>query len=404
MKLSDYIILFFSIFIGIFLIITISINIDESESKGNRRYAAMLSSASESAVGALGYDTLQNGYIWRSEENKEKATRAFFKTLNLGFNSENKTKADEIAAYIPVLLMVDTDGYYITFNSAFDEHGNVSRPSADSVSIDSKAYTETMTTSPLFSWAKKYGGFKIRFYLNDSIDVITPTGKIYSGRKEIVKQDIEDDCRVDSGFRSQVNSDIYYDDLGRSYNLLRFIDNANNVYNDERNSVVVNSILEEVSYYVNNQNMLARGNNIPYIFEMPEISEEDWHRLLANPTLISFMQGYQTPNWTSFINIYALSGGEVIKQKQYFITEEGGEKHYHLLDTANRYHHIELRRIPEEIEVNYAGDTVKRTITREIYVYIHEDGTEEEITKIYTSMDQCALAGADACDCAINNN
>ena len=404
MKLSDYILILAAIFLAAFFLIAISVKMDKSETEANRRYASTLAAASESAVDALGFDTLQNGYIWKNDENKEKAFKAFFKTINYGFNSEYTTRADETHAYLPVILMVDTDGYYISYNSAFDDYGNAIRPSVNSVSIDSKAYTETITTSPLFSWVKKYGSFKIRFYLNDSVDVVTADGKIYSGKKEIVRQEIEDDGRVDHLFRASVSSDIHHDDYGRAYSLIDILNNKDNVYDEERNSEVVNSILKEVDYYVNNQNMLAKEYNIPYLFEMPEIAGEDWHRLLANPTLIAFMQGYQTTNWTSFVNVYSLAGGEVIKQRQYFITNEGGQKKYHLLDEKNKSHQIRLKKVTEDVEMNYAGDTVIRQVTREKYYYVHEDGTEEEITEIFTSMDQCAYQGAEACDCAINNN
>ena len=64
-----------------------------------------------------------------------------------------------------------------------------------------------------------------------------------------------------------------------------------------------------------------------------QITGEDWARLIDQPTVVSFLQGLQTPYDTTYLNIYSFAGAEIEKEKKYYIAESGeGISCYHEAD------------------------------------------------------------------------
>ena len=195
--------------------------------------------------------------------------------------------------------------------------------------------------------------------------------------------------------------------------------NDNKKFEEEKNYIIVKQINNEVEYYINYHNAYAESEDIPYDYTMPQISEESWHRLLKNPTSIAFMQGRQIRTGKQFTNVFAIAGGELVKQHLYFITEEDGNLIYHDLYAENcPYYEIEC--VTDTKTVKYKGGTlgydstntydsdnshqkwyrISRNTGIKVPITDSGDGTQD----LYSSMEECAKRGAYPCSCAINHN
>lgn len=397
MRLSDYIIIFFVIFGGLTLFTFYSINMESEANITNTEYANVLTAATQDAAGTIDFHNVTGRGVWTSEEKRNLTLDTFYTTLKYGFNFEYTAKEDEVYIYTPVVCLIDNNGYYISYNSSFDESGSTKRP-IESSDTEAKAWTQTTTVSPLLTWAKKYGDFTVRYYLDDTMDITLPTGEVINGKREKILTKIEEYFRRESLSDSAMNIHYIYEGLN-SYSIKDLINNKDGIYDREKYEYIVRKINEEVEYYINHQNLWAADLDIPYSFTMPEIASEDWHRLLANPTVISFLQGAQAKTQSGYINIYALAGGEITKDRQYYITEASGRKTYHYLSGKCPYHTIGYteRELKEEAKI---GQEIKQIITKREYYTC--DG--QPIRHIYASMEDCAKENAYPCECAINHN
>ena len=141
---------------------------------------------------------------------------------------------------------------------------------------------------------------------------------------------------------------------------------------------------------------------------MPEISGEDWSRLLQNPTVISFLQGRSVAQKNKIINIYSLSGGELMQKYHYFIDEND---YYHCLegkclDSAGN-NRIEKKAITKTVSYKDYTDHGKPAPIdkeRETTVYVNTfDG--KIINTIYPSMEECSkVKPCQACKCVYDLN
>ena len=438
MKFSDWIILFLAIFITFAGIIFWGINQNRNSTVVNEEYANMLTIACEDTMKTADLSKIKTG-VWPSENNRQSAVSAFYATLAYCMNNEYMAEEGHNHLFIPSVVLIDVDGYYISYNSALDDKGNVyiatgtskdeyskwmdaADRSIDTLIVDKSAYKEGVTISPINTWTQVYGDYTVRFFLNDEIEVLFKDNdgktRILKDQrpnldkefKRLVKENKIDDLSLDGEAPNRTNDKCSF------RNLLT----DDKKYEQEKNYVIVSQINNEVEYYINYHNAYAEDMDIPYSYTMPDIKGEDWHRLLKNPSTIAFMQGRQLRTGKQFTNVYALSGGELIKQHQYFITREAdGSLLYHSLYAKNcPYYEITCDAINRTVkfeggQFGYSGTGeytennnyqiwYRTSKTTGIKVPISDYGDTEET--IYSSMEECARHGAYPCECAKNHN
>lgn len=395
MRLTNYIIVFSVLFLGIGLWLAYAVTFNTKTGITDNEYSTFLTTAATDAVASTKQENAHNGNIFGTEKARERAVNTFYTSLGYSFNNLHTSLAEVMKTAIPVILLIDNDGYYIVYNSAFDVYGNTER-NTEAAAIDSKAYVSPQSISPLCTWAKDYAPFTVRFYLNNMVQIMSDSGYILTGSKEeVAKQLLE---YTNKGFipAGDYMTQVIFDEDGIGYTMVEFLRN-DDLYNSERNSVITNKIAEETEYYVNNQNHRNQQTlDRTYRFTFPMVNDADWHRLLKNPTVLSFMQGAQVFGGHSFSNIYAYAGGEVIKDRQYCITADG---YYHLLTEDSKYHTVQK-------VVDYVPTTVRNGLTTHTVYKKDEywmfDG--ERVVQIYNSARACALEGAIPDECAINLN
>ncbi len=353
--------IFYVFFVSTAVIIFLQIDSVTFASKENTSYGSKLTAAAHSAVETVdAKNALDGEYLWQNREDRQAAVDTFF----YAFASSMSTAADSrVQVTTPVILLVDTDGFYIGYNALF-KLSNIADRSKENEFANSMQITE------LIPWSINKNGYSIRLYLNDTVLVTSPEGKRYKGKRRDVANALLK-ASEDSGVVDYLNEDIEKTANGES---------LGSEYSYDRTAAIVGSVQETLNKYINEYNNSAVVNGESYHIEMPEVKGEMWHRLLENPTFVAFMQGTNVNTGKTIINTYAYAGGEYIKNEKYFITDDG---YYHRLKTL--------------IE---AGDVI-----------VNSDGQYEitghygsyggyTVDKLYNSMEECARHGANPCpDC-----
>ena len=433
MKFTDYLIVFAFLFIAFGIVLFLNGNVQDRSSTSNTEYADTLTIACNDAMKVANMEnTATASNVWEKDGIRNEALKVFYNTLNLCFNTEYTEKENDVKIFTPVVVLIDNDGYYISYNSSFDNTGKVyikTNPSAavEHISLaNSGQYSDSMTSSPLNSWTEEFGNFTVRYFLNDTVEISytemlpDPTGVMvqavntikgkrlavsgidesgalntsagWSELQRNVKASIDNAALpgiTEDILKASCNTDgislydvIYntgtsvVDHTGRVMEKTK--DSAGNdvasthvtnaTYQSAKISCMVRCINDEVTYYVNYQNIGNSKYNVAYKYVMPEVSSATWHRLLENPTIISFLQGNQQSTGQTFANVFSTSGGEIIKGQRYYITREldasGNPKldaqgkpiiYYHYLEATNcPYYQVKKRVKSNGNNVNYS--------------------------------------------------
>lgn len=362
MKLTDYIIVFLSIAFCFFTMSFIKTEITGKANQQNIQYANKLTSACYDASQTMKTDNIEKyGCIWNNEDDLFNTLDVFYNSLVYSFDWENTGRVDEMAIYTPVVCLIDINGYYISHNVVFDTTGMVQIPS--------DAAKRNGLTS-LNTWSKNYSGVVVRYFLNDNVEIYALNGKRYTGdRKELYKF-IQEKM---SGSTEEAELSFFIDDMR---------------FEQEKNEIIVRELNKQCEYYINRHNVLGDNYETQYSFEMPEIAGEDWGRLVQNPTIISFLQGYSVVAENNRLNIYALAGGELTTNYHYFMDADG---YYHCIESDSNV----VKSYRTET-VTYETEGVTKTVDKEYVVYEY-NGTE--IETIFNNQTDCAKRGAQPHNC-----
>lgn len=99
------------------------------------------------------------------------------------------------------------------------------------------------------------------------------------------------------------------------------------IYQRVLSQVVVRTYQENLSYYINQHNYIARQYGIQYQFYLPYLDERD-SRLLDDVGLAVFFEGFPISTNKTF-DRYTFAGADVIKPEGYYFGEVGGAACYH---------------------------------------------------------------------------
>ena len=288
MKLSTFSLIATCIFI---CFATVSYYNTQSEANVNtikRQYRSYMTAACESAMDSVEIVDFSKGSLFSVKANRQMAVDTFFMTLSKSFNREG-IYAYEIIRYVPVIVLIDYDGFYIWHNEQ------------TTVTSEAMAKVNWGDIDEFRSWSEVLGDYVIRYYLNDDVKIT--------------------DIR---------NGNAYYGKRSEMYNLINdellcFLNNSE-AFDLRKASIITRNVKETIEYYINNNNL-----NVSYNIEFATLDGENWGRLFKTPTILAFLQGKQLEEINSNIvlNIYSFSGIELTGAYHYFI------------DNFNYYHCLE---------------------------------------------------------------
>ena len=361
---SNFIMIFYIFFVSLAVIIFLQIDQVTYSKETNTEYGSKLTAATHSAISSIDASKFIDGqYLWSDSTSRKDTMDTFYHALSMSFDLA--TSDNRIQISTPVVLFIDTDGYYIGYNALFE---------AENISDASKInqFTDNLQVTELIPWTLNKSGYTIRYYLNDYIKVTTPASKVYRGsRTDVAYQMIKDDPTgneaISKYLRKETQKTAGSDILGAEYDY-------------DANAAIIGSIQDTLNKYINEYNRSYVIDSESYHLEMPQVSGEMWHRLLENPTFIAFMQGRNAVTGENVVNTYAYAGGEYIKSEKYFVTSDG-------------YYH--------EFNKEYENGEIYFDDSEGTYIFIGHNGSlNETIAGFYSSMEDCAKKGASPCpDC-----
>ena len=263
-------------------------------------YTQYLNSSCEEALRVTieSKQTVLNENHFFNSEDIETIVETLHKCVNVCFKSSNQDDNYILSMRIPIICIVDNDGFYINHMNKY---------------LDEKEYiTATRTTTPSIPWTytTSDGRYLCKFYLNDYIDVIKlDSNKIYSG----------------------TYSDVYQQ-LNRPISL-SFMNNTAEYI--EQRSICIKNITEDVlSDYINEYNYAMRDLNYKYSINIEGIDIAGFTNGLVGPTLFAVMQGPQYNVDEYPINIYSMCGACIAESDAYYIEKYNGRFYYHKSDCS----------------------------------------------------------------------
>ena len=366
MKFSDYVLIFLGIMFCFGIVSFINVDITKKVNTQNVEYSSKLAAACYDAAQTMNTDNVEKvGCVWNDETDLNDTLTVFYNSLVYSFDWDNQGRVDELALYTPVVCLVDINGYYISHNVVFDTSGMVQIPS----DADKRNGLTTLNT-----WTKSYNGVLLRYFLNDYVEVYAQDGTVFSGNRYDVYH-VLSEKRPGSTELSEMHFLINDD-----------------TFNENKNELIVREINEKCEYYINRHNVIGDSYENQYTFTMPEIAGEDWARLLKNPTMIAFLQGYSSKADNRYLNIYSLGGGELVRNYHYFI--DGDE--YHCIESDP-----DVTKTVNTVTSTYESDGATKYVTTDYVQYFFHGSL---IETVYNTQTECAKRGATPHNCVYEWN
>lgn len=286
MKITDIAMLF--IFIIAPFIILMKINLDSLENSTYRTIE--LNRIIDTAVEDGASNLVEIGSNNELIINKERAVQTFFNTLSLNFNMTHTSYSNSrLMAYIPVIAIIDYDGYYILSNHSY-------------VADDGHNYI-----GPIWKPKRYYtydkDDYIYQFTLDSDVTVYEKsTNTFYEGHYRDVKKKVTSDIMSDQQLFHQI-----------------------------RKRTIVDMIVEDIDYYMNANNKVAKQYGITYHFSLPFIDKEHWYNTVDDVGMLVFFQGLPLGLDGQVYNHYALGGSRIAKGNRYFAEkdEDSGILYYH---------------------------------------------------------------------------
>jgi hypothetical protein len=227
--------------------------------------------------------------------NKEGASSAFFNTLYINFGATySDTKQAMVDMYVPILVVVDYDGYYtLTLESYTDSQG---------MTLTQHIWSEKIP------YVYEQGDYIYGFTLDDHISIYdTSTGEMLEGS---------------------------YNDF--ALELSGFAFESKGEFELKRQEILVASIENEVKSAINNHNAIASRYGVTYEFYLPVLSDDTWNQCIEDVSLLAFVQGIPMGMAGDYYNQYALGGSMVKKRTPYYISIDiiTGRSNYHREDCS----------------------------------------------------------------------
>lgn len=130
-----------------------------------------------------------------------------------------------------------------------------------------------------------------------------------------------------------------------------------------RRSAIIRLLTKDMNHAVNSHNTIADRYGITYQFELPEIEKSDWNRTFDDTGMMVIFQGYPVRGTEgAYYNQYAVGSARIKKRKMFYIAKDADGTSYYHRDSC-------------------------------------PDVKEEDKTHVYSSMKECARAGAYPADC-----
>jgi hypothetical protein len=290
MKLTNLAILFFIIELTLITILDIRTNNLTAVNNKKIEYAKALDCAVDDGV----VDLVEVDSKRKLALNKEAAVNQYYESLFANFGViGNEQEEKKLKGYIPIILVTDTDGFYINYSDTYEFNGEV---------LLGQKWTEKMP------YAYQDGNLIYKFTLGTYLTIYnTLTKDLFEGEYADLKSQLPDSILVNQ-----------------------------EMYDTIRRNAIIGAIEKSMDHYINLHNRIAYQFGITYQFWLPQIDKTDWYRTIDDISMLVIFQGYpyQVAGMDTY-NRYSLAGARITKSRVYYITADNGNKYYHRADCTH---------------------------------------------------------------------
>lgn len=290
MKVTDIAVLFVIIILPFVQILRIQTDNLQSTAYKNMVLDRYLDAAVEDASEAM----VVRGAYRKANISRDKAFSAFCDTMFANFGVlGNEADQNNLMLYIPVMVLVDYDGYWVCSIEEFtNDEGNKE---------------EKMVWKPKKPYSYERDGYLYLFTLDNQVKVLDlSTNQFHDGTQQELKGIVSEDI-------------ILQDEL----------------FDAVRKRTVMEAIKKDVNDAINAHNAFANRYGITYHFSPPSISEADWYRNIEDIGFLAFFQGIPTGLRGIRYNSFALGAARIVRKEQYFIQQGANCIFYYHRETCS---------------------------------------------------------------------
>ena len=284
MKLTNGANLFVVIYLTVMVFISVEVNTLCSITQENIYLNSTLDDAIfHATVGLVEYDTAGEMSI-----NKDRAVDVFYGSLASGLGL-SRPEAEELSLYVPVILVVCNDGFYINYGEVVQDS-------------EGDSFLRHWTDKIPFS-ATDANGYVYSFFIGEQRDFV---------------------CVADM-YSSQVLRGHYLDIAGMA-DAEYLVSEA--VFDNARRNAVMECITRQMEYYINQHNIVAERFGVRYSFYLPSDSYNQWIRTIDDVSILLLFQGYPyKSSGVGYYNRVAFAGARLYKGDSYYMQPESGLYH-----------------------------------------------------------------------------
>lgn len=387
MKIIHWAIVFALIVLPFSLICRSTINNRFLALKDEVRINNAVDTATQDAVDLIA-ETAELGYgknIRITENLANEAIKQFFTTIAVNFNLPyNKNAKTELEAYIPAVLIIGYDGFYIysaeEINNeivytlkpkipyTYEENGVVVNFTLDNYvtiylgkSLASGMQTRVFSGYLYDEYTNQYSditnsssmGFDDKIetlpYVTDNLSLMLSlmnSNTVFKDRLPSFLLEGEE-VQVLDEFGNLVSYDLALEDYNfdEKGNMIPYYDDEGNEYfasefHQKRRETIVNLITAALEDEINEHNLYAAALGVEYNFILPDISKEEWINTVDDVSVLSFIQGIPI-GVDEMYNNYALGGSRIVYRDYVYGSIVNGTKYYHRGTCPNVVNSIE---------------------------------------------------------------
>ena len=368
MKITDLALVFVAILLPIIIIVYVNVSYTIKAEEQEMFYKKVINIATEDAASQMkeventdtendyGYSGLQNSKV---SINANIAKDAFLNSLYNNFGIKGNDAAQRyLQTFIPVIAILDYNGVYISSEEKINN-------TIEHVIKPKKYYTYSYSIVKNGSNFEMIDGLAtsgdireyhtIEFTMDDYIThrgCSAKTNTNYETKSFYISDSNNNDdlCRVDSSFKETVVERLL----------------------EKRRSVIIATIVNQISYYTDAANKYAKNAGIDYTFVFPTITNEEMSSAINNVGIFAFVQGLNTGN--KYLNAKSYSTAKLKETDKYYFS-------IYRYSTSkiklNLYHKDE--NCPEYKKANHNGDG-RDTVITPTYVTTKQQAASAQVT------------------------
>ncbi len=341
MQLRHYLIIFVIVFLPLFAKAYMKIDNLQVMDERASNYNETIDNAVDDSLNSL----IETQDSLAHQINLETCSDTFFKSIFAGFGvTDSPTGKQQLQMYVPLLLVTDSDGFYVMYHSMNSTKSKTSRVWSTEQPYCASGYLTPKSSGAVETPIK----YQIRFTMSDKIHLslareteaytyeglyntfLSENADIGSAAYELLKK------FWTTATITKANKDAAPDPNKTDWGFL-----AKDCWNDFRQSTMIYQITKKMNYYVNEHNAIARQFGISYTFDLPESSMDSFARTIDSISLLAIFQGYPYGSGTDDVySRFSVSGARLYRGDRYVVTNgaKDGENTpliYHRSSCAN---------------------------------------------------------------------